>query len=154
MFQYRISRKMFPLQAVTNKLCIIFPESFRNYNLDFWFKTPISAHFFHRLMKSKTAITFTTMAIAAIASLFASAPITGNQQALALVVVHGHAGYYHGHVGYHHVYYGHYYGPYYHHLYYGHYYGPYYHHFYYGHYYGPYYHHLYYGHYGHYGPYY
>jgi hypothetical protein len=86
-------------------------------------------------MNSKTSIVFGAVAIAAIALFFASAPITGNQQALALVVVHGHAGYYHGHYFYHGYY-------------------PYYHHFYYGHYYGPYYHHFYYGHYRHYGPYY
>ncbi|MGB6534096.1 MAG: hypothetical protein WBF33_38950 [Candidatus Nitrosopolaris sp.] len=70
-------------------------------------------------MNSKTTITFGTTAIAAVALLFTSGPIVGNQQALAYVYHHGH--YYH-HPYYHHPYYHH---PYYH-------YGHYYHH---GHYY-------------------
>ena len=40
---------------------------------------PITAHFFHRLMNSKTTITLSTMAIAAVALLFASGPIVGQQ---------------------------------------------------------------------------
>jgi hypothetical protein len=50
---------------------------------DYWFKMPISAHFFHRLMNSKTTITLSTMAIAAVVLLFASGPIVVSQQALA-----------------------------------------------------------------------
>jgi hypothetical protein len=80
-------------------------------------------------MKSKTAITFTTMAIAAVALLFGSGPILGNQPAFA---------YYYG---YHHFYYHHFHPYYYHHFYghYGHFYGHY-GHFYghYGHFYGHY----------------
>jgi hypothetical protein len=42
-------------------------------------------------MKSKTTMAFSTMAIAAVALLFASGPITGNQQAFA----YGGYGYHH-----------------------------------------------------------
>ena len=62
-------------------------------------------------MNSKTTIGFSIAAIAAVALLFASGPIS--QQALAFVVVHGHAGFYHGH-GFYHGY------GFYHHPYYGH----------------------------------
>ena len=54
-------------------------------------------------MNSKATMTFSTLAIAAVALLFASGPIVGNQQALAYVYHHGH-----GHVVVvHHPYYGH-----------------------------------------------
>jgi hypothetical protein len=99
-------------------------------------------------MNPKIIVPFSTVAIAAVALLFASGPIISSQQALAFVYVHGHVGFYHGH--YYHPYYYHYYHPYYYHYYhpyYYHYYHPYYyHHFYYGHY-G---HYRHYGHYGHY----
>jgi hypothetical protein len=76
-------------------------------------------------MNSKATITISTLAIAAVALLFASGPIVGSQQAQAYVYYHGnylyHYGHYYRHPYYHHFYYGHYYGPYYHHLYYGHY---------------------------------
>jgi hypothetical protein len=49
-------------------------------------------------MNSKTTITFGTMAIAAVALLFASGPIVGNQQAFA---------YYYGGYGYHHFFHHH-----------------------------------------------
>ena len=65
-------------------------------------------------MKSKTIITFTTMAIAAVALLFASGPIVGNQPAFAYF----YYGYHHFHPYYYHHYYHHYYGHYGH---YGHY---------------------------------
>ncbi|MFZ0515162.1 MAG: hypothetical protein WAM14_26430 [Candidatus Nitrosopolaris sp.] len=38
---------------------------------------------FHTSMNSKTTITFTTLTIAAVALVFVSSPILGNQQALA-----------------------------------------------------------------------
>ncbi|MGA9153046.1 MAG: hypothetical protein WBZ36_20910 [Candidatus Nitrosopolaris sp.] len=63
---------------------------------DYWFKMPISAHFFHRLMNSKTTISLSTMAIAAVVLLFASGPIVGSQQALAFLVVHPGWGWHHG----------------------------------------------------------
>jgi hypothetical protein len=63
---------------------------------DYWFIMPISAHFFHRLMNSKTTISLGTMAIAAVILLFASGPIVGSQQALAFVVVHSGWGWHHG----------------------------------------------------------
>ena len=54
-------------------------------------------------MNSKATITISTLTIAAVALLFASGPIAGNQQALAYVYHHGH-----GHViVVHHPYYGH-----------------------------------------------
>jgi hypothetical protein len=49
-------------------------------------------------MNSKTTVTFGTIAIAAVALLFASGPITGNQQAFA---------YYYGGYDFHHPYYYH-----------------------------------------------
>ena len=64
-------------------LRIRFPESFRNYTPDYWFKMPISAHFFDRLMKSKTTITLSAMAIAAFVLLLASGPLVSDHQALA-----------------------------------------------------------------------
>ncbi|MGB6591356.1 MAG: hypothetical protein WBE68_07600 [Candidatus Nitrosopolaris sp.] len=71
-------------------------------------------------MNSKTTIAFSTMAIAAVALLFASGPTVGNQQAQAYVYVHHfgfhhfgfhHFGFHHfgfHHFGFHHHYYGHY----------------------------------------------
>ncbi|MFZ0223338.1 MAG: hypothetical protein WAM42_16780 [Candidatus Nitrosopolaris sp.] len=57
-------------------------------------------------MKSKTTMAFSTMAIAAVALLFASGPITGNQQALA-----------YGGYGYHHFFFHHhFFHPYYRHF--------------------------------------
>jgi hypothetical protein len=53
-------------------------------------------------MNSKATMTFSTLAIAAVALLFASVPIAGNQQALAYVYHHGH--HYH-HYYHHHRYY-------------------------------------------------
>jgi hypothetical protein len=78
-------------------------------------------------MNPKIIMPFSTMAIAAVALLFASGPIISSQQALAFVYVHGHAGFYrghgfyHGYGFYHHPYYRHYfYHPYYHRFYHGH----------------------------------
>ena len=59
---------------------------------DYWFKMPISAHFFDRLMNSKTTLSLSTMAIAAVVLLFASGPIVASQQASALVVMRGGMG--------------------------------------------------------------
>src|SRR5215831_16614373 len=52
-------------------------------------------------MNSKATMTLSTLVIAAVALLFASGPIAGNQQALAYVYHHGHV------VVVHHPYYGH-----------------------------------------------
>ncbi|MFY9797299.1 MAG: hypothetical protein WAJ93_16565 [Candidatus Nitrosopolaris sp.] len=94
---------------------IRFPESFRNYTPDYWFKMPISAHFFDRLMKSKTTITLSAMAIAAFVLLLASGPLVSDHQALAYRHYggghHGHYGHY-GHYRGHHGGYGHYRGHY------------------------------------------
>lgn len=64
-------------------------------------------------MNSKATTTFSTLAIAAVALLFASGPILAAHQASAVVYVHRH-GYYHGHYyrPYHGHYHGHYYRPY------------------------------------------
>jgi hypothetical protein len=84
-------------------------------------------------MYSKTSVSLSSVAIAALVLVFASGPIVSHHQALAVVIVHGHYGGYFPH--YHHGYYGHYggYFPHYHHGYYGHY-GHYHGH--YGHYHG------------------
>jgi hypothetical protein len=60
-------------------------------------------------MNPKIIMPFSTMAIAAVALLFASGPIISSQQALAFVYVHGHAGFYHGYGFYrgHGFYHGH-----------------------------------------------
>jgi hypothetical protein len=63
---------------------------------DYWFKIPISAHFFHRLMNSKTTITLSISAIAAVVLLFASGPVVGSQQALAYGWYGGGWGWHHG----------------------------------------------------------
>ena len=55
-------------------------------------------------MNSKATTTFSTLAIAAVALLFASGPILAAHQASAVVYVHRH-GYYHGH--YYRPYHGH-----------------------------------------------
>ena len=86
---------------------------------------PISAICLNRSMDSKTTITFSTMAIAAVAILFALGPIIVNQ-AFAYGGVVGYGSYggvvgygsYTGYVGYHHHHHHH------HHHYYGGY-GPY-----------------------------
>jgi hypothetical protein len=62
-------------------------------------------------MNSKATMTFSTLAIAAVALLFASGPILAAHQASAIVYVHRHYGYHHGHYyrPYHGYYHGHYY---------------------------------------------
>ena len=65
-------------------------------------------------MNSKATMTISSLAIAAVALLFASGPIVGNQQAQAYVYYHGqyyHHGLYYRHPYYYHHYYhhGHYY---------------------------------------------
>jgi hypothetical protein len=100
-------------------------------DLVYWFKMPIIVHSIHSSMNPKIIMPFSTMAIAAVALLFASGPIISSQQALAFVYVHGHAGFYHhGYYGhfYRHGYYGHFYRH-------GYYYGHPYHRFYRGHFY-------------------
>jgi hypothetical protein len=55
-------------------------------------------------MNSKTSVSLSVVAIAALVLLFASGPIVAAHQASAVVYVHRHYGYYHGH------YYRHYHG--------------------------------------------
>ena len=55
-------------------------------------------------MNSKTSVSLSVVAIAALVLLFASGPIVAAHQASAVVYVHRHYGYHHGH------YYRHYHG--------------------------------------------
>jgi hypothetical protein len=64
---------------------------------------PITAHFSRRVMNTKTTITLSTTAIAAVVLLFASGPIVGSQQALAFGWGGGGwGGGWHGGWGWHH----------------------------------------------------
>jgi hypothetical protein len=71
-------------------------------------------------MNSRTTVTFSNMAIAAVVLLFASGPIVTDHHASAAIYHYGHYGHYHGHYyGHYRHYHGHYYGHYRH--YHGHY---------------------------------
>jgi hypothetical protein len=72
-------------------------------------------------MNPKIIIPFSTMAIAAVALLFASGPLVGNQQASAYY--YGGYGYHHFHHFYHPYFHRHFYHPYFH----RHFYHPYFH---------------------------
>ena len=60
-------------------------------------------------MNSKTSVSLSVVAIAALVILFASGPIVAAHQASAVVYAHRHYGYYHGHYRHYH---GHYHGYY------------------------------------------
>ncbi|MFY9798596.1 MAG: hypothetical protein WCC17_18265 [Candidatus Nitrosopolaris sp.] len=75
---------------------------------------PISLQPIHTSMNPKIIMPFSTMAIAAVALLFASGPIVASQQALAFVVVHGGYGFHHFHHFFHPYFHRHFFHPYFH----------------------------------------